>query len=57
MIVPKTIEELEKEIESLKVKIETLVDFLNARGQFGPPNGRQDYDRMVNLEVAKKGLL
>jgi hypothetical protein len=55
--VPKTIEELEKEIESLKVKIETLVDFLNARGQFGPPNGRQDYDRMVNLEVAKKGLL
>ena len=53
----KTSDELEKEIERLKVKLETLINFLNAQGQFGPPSGRQDYDRMVNLEVAKKGLL
>lgn len=53
----KTNDELEKEIERLKIKLETLVTFLNAQGQFGPPNGRQDYDRMVNLELAKKGLL
>jgi hypothetical protein len=53
----KTNDELEKEIERLKVKLETLVNFLNAPRQFGPPNSRQDYDLMVNLALEKKGLL
>ncbi len=46
------IEELQKEIKVLAIKLETLVNYLNAQGRFGPPNGRVDYDAMVTKALA-----
>ena len=52
----KTIEELEKEIERLKIRVEMLAKFLNAPEQPGAPNFRQDYGAAVREELDKRGL-
>lgn len=48
------IQELQKEVKLLTIKLETLVDYLNAQGTFGPPNGRVAYDAMVARALAKE---
>ena len=47
------IENLEKEVKRLTIKLETLVNYLNAQRVFGPPHGRESYDEMVERELAK----
>jgi hypothetical protein len=47
---------LEKEVKQLSIKLETLVNYLNHFGQFGPPKGRDDYDAMVRRDLAGAGL-
>jgi hypothetical protein len=53
---PKTVEELEKEIQILSVKLETLVNHLNVEGKFGPPYGRASYDSRVEQALHEAGL-
>jgi len=48
---------LEKEVKQLSVKLETLVNYLNVEGKFGPPHSRDAYDSMVRQELAKADLL
>jgi hypothetical protein len=47
---------LEKEIKRLSVKLETLVNYLNTQGEFGPPDGRDRYDAMVKRDLAEANL-
>jgi hypothetical protein len=51
-----TQEQLQKEVERLKVKLETLVNYLNMNGTFGPPHGREAYDAKVKAALTKAGL-
>jgi hypothetical protein len=52
-----TQEELEKEIARLKIKLETLVDFLeNFPDGLGGPFGRADYERNVRAAIVKANL-
>jgi hypothetical protein len=53
---PKTTEELEREILILNIKIEVLIDYLNVGGPFGPPYGRDSYDKRVADYLRKEGL-
>jgi hypothetical protein len=48
--------QLEKEVERLKIKLETLVQYLNARAHLGPPWGRADYDARVEEALRRAGL-
>jgi hypothetical protein len=52
---PKTTEELEKEIKRLEIKLETLVNFLQV-SHLGPPSGRAPYDARVKEALKKEGL-
>jgi hypothetical protein len=47
---------LEREMKQLSTKLETLVNYLNAQGSFGPPRGRESYDSMVKQALAKANL-
>jgi hypothetical protein len=47
---------LEKEVKRLAIKLETLVDYLNAGGQFGPLHDRDRYDSLTRQALAKAGL-
>jgi hypothetical protein len=47
---------LEKEIKELSIKLEALVNYLNAERRFGPPDGRRPYDAMVRSELASNEL-
>jgi hypothetical protein len=51
--------DLEKEVERLKIKLETLIDYLNTAGTrpFGPPDGRSPYDVKVDQKLAEANLL
>jgi hypothetical protein len=49
------IEKLEQEIERLKIKLDTLINYLQV-SNLGPPHGRGDYDRMVKVALAKASL-
>ena len=40
---PKTVEELEKGVRRLEIKLEALVNFLQV-SHLGPPSGRAPYD-------------
>jgi hypothetical protein len=51
------IEQLEKEVKILNVKLEALVNYLNAPRDFGPPDGRSGYDAMVKSILEKANLL
>jgi hypothetical protein len=52
-----TQEELEKEIARLKIKLETLVDFLESWPDgLGGPFGRADYERNVRAAIVKANL-
>jgi hypothetical protein len=53
-----THEELEKEIAPLKIKLETLVEFLESWPDgLGSPFGRADYERNVRASLAKANLI
>jgi hypothetical protein len=49
------IEELQKEVKRLKIKINALVDHLQVKS-LGPPDGRKPYDETVNRLLDKEGL-
>jgi hypothetical protein len=52
-----TQEELVKEVATLKIKLETLVDFLESWPDgLGGPFGRADYERNVRATLAKANL-
>ena len=51
----KTMEELEKEVRRLEIKLEALVDFLQTN-RLVPPDGRQPYDEKVNQLLRAAGL-
>jgi hypothetical protein len=52
-----TQEELEKEVARLRVKLETLVDFLESWPDgLGGPFGRADYERNVRAALVKLNL-
>jgi hypothetical protein len=52
-----TQQELEKEVARLKIRLETLVKFLEScPGGFGSPFGRADYERDVRTALAKENL-
>lgn len=46
---------LELEMKRLNIKLETLVNFLNT-SKFGPPDGREPYDRWVESNLAEFNL-
>lgn len=49
--------DLQKQVEALRIRLETLVKYLNLAGpHFGPPSGRADYDAMVKSALKKAGL-
>lgn len=50
------IEKLEAEVKRLNIKLETLVNYFNISGRFGPPDGRDLYDKWVRDELKKAGL-
>lgn len=52
----KTNEELEKEIERLKIRVEMLAKLLSAQEQPAAPRSRQDYGAAVGEELSKRGL-
>jgi hypothetical protein len=47
---------LEKEIKRLEIRLEALIDHLNANGSFGPPYGRESYDKLAKERLQKAGL-
>lgn len=47
---------LEKDIQRLIIKLETLVNHLNVQGTFGPPNSRDSYDSKVKQALARANL-
>jgi hypothetical protein len=47
---------LEAEVKRLKIKLETLVAFLNLGLKLGPPDGRELHDLMVKEALEKQGL-
>jgi hypothetical protein len=49
------IEELEKEVKRLNIKLETLINFLQF-ADLGPPDGRAPYDAKVKQALAQAGL-
>jgi hypothetical protein len=52
-----TQQELEKEVARLKIRLETLVSFLESwPGGHGSPFGRADYERDVRAALAKESL-
>lgn len=52
-----TQEELEKEVARLKIRLETLVNFLESFPDgLGSPFGRADYERDVHAALAKANL-
>jgi hypothetical protein len=54
---PMTQEELEKEVARLKIRLETLVNFLESFPVgLGSPFGRADYERNVRAALAKANL-
>lgn len=50
------IAELEKETRRLSIKLEALVNYLNMSRQFGPHDGRDNYDAMVRRDLAAANL-
>jgi hypothetical protein len=55
--VPMTHEELEKEVERLKIKFETLLNHLETNPiGLGSHKGRSTYDKLVVQALAQKGL-
>jgi hypothetical protein len=48
--------DLQNEIKRLSIKLETLVNYLNVSGTFGPPYGRDAYDAKVKSNLAGAGL-
>jgi hypothetical protein len=49
--------DVERKVEILRIRFETLVDYLNLSvPHFGPPVGRGDYDAMVKSALEKAGL-
>jgi len=44
---------LEKEIKRLEIRLEALIDYLNANGSFGPPYGREFYDKLANERLQR----
>ena len=54
---PMTQQKLEKEVARLKIKLETLVNFLASWPDgLGGPFGRADYERDVRAALAKANL-
>jgi hypothetical protein len=52
-----TQQELEKEVARLKIKLETLVNFLESwPSGLGSPFGRADYERDVRAALAKENI-
>ena len=52
-----TQQELEKEVARLKIRLETLIHFLETwPGGLGSPFGRADYERDVRVALAKENL-
>jgi hypothetical protein len=52
-----TQQELEKEVARLKIRLETLVSFLESwPGGLGSPFGRADYERDVRAALVKESL-
>jgi hypothetical protein len=52
-----TQQELEKEVACLKIRLATLINFLESwPGGLGSPFGRADYERDVRAELAKVNL-
>jgi hypothetical protein len=52
-----TQQELEKEVARLKIRLATLINFLESwPGGLGSPFGRADYERDVRAELAKVNL-
>jgi len=48
--------DLQNEVKRLSIKLETLINYLNVSGTFGPPYGRDRFDEMVKSNVAGAGL-
>lgn len=48
--------DLQNEVKRLSIKLETLVNYLNTQGSFGPPYGREAYDEKVKSNLAGAGL-
>ena len=51
--------QLEKQVKRLEIKLENLVEYLNLSHKgphFGPPDGRKEYDAMVQSALEKAGL-
>jgi hypothetical protein len=52
-----TQQELEKEVACLKIRLATLINFLESwPGGLGSPFGRADYERDVRAELTKVNL-
>lgn len=50
------IDELQKEVKRLNVKLDALINYLQLGKTLGPPSGRSEFDSMVKSILAKANL-